>query len=222
MVIISERERKLLIESSVGLKVAKEISELKYLGEFNFVNHRRFSILDAYFDTSDLRLTKKEGYLRIRCKNGEHFITIRLPVQELGDPPRINEATYPLDDKALQLVFKTLCDNKLLNSKVNFEKIFFSEILIDAGLKEILRLRNNRIDFTILSEENKIGRVKVDTFFYEGKEHEKFYELEIDTYRGAYMETTERLIGYFMEEFPNMLSIHFMSKFERGLKIFNL
>jgi hypothetical protein len=221
--IIKEKEIKLLVNSEGGLSVLNYLKKTSEMGNFIFSEERKkILIVDVYFDTDNLMLNKNNQYLRMRSKNGQHFITFSQKIKNHSGDNVVDEITHPLDDAGVNLILNTLNHaQKDLNSP-DYSLPNFVEILESIGLREQLRVRIDRIERKLLLEGIEIGKLKLDNFKFLFQKDIGYFEIEIDFYKKIFSEFVNMFIEHLQTKFKYRLEISNISKYKRGLKLLKI
>ncbi len=218
--IISEKESKLLIDSKHGQRVMDEMKRLVEIGPFTFGKNVLNEVQDAYFDTKNFDLARKDSYLRIRGRKDGHLITVRHSTTQGRTEAAIDEVTHPLDDKGIQIALSSLAENIKLPGAPQLSLPHFSEILQSVGIEEVLRVRIDRVERELFMEDLKIGRVKMDVFHYvKPQPFGPFFEIEVDSYKQALHKSAADFFANLTARFDEVAQVSSTSKYIRGINI---
>jgi len=218
--IISEKERKLLIDSRHGASVIEGIKGLDEIGFFRMGKSVFLDIYDAYFDLDNFALAKKGSYLRIRGRNDGHFITVRNRVTGKHDDLVIDEVTHPLNDRGLEIALANIIENMGAMGTARTNLPHFHEILGSIGIQEVLRVHIERIERDIILEDVRIGKMKMDSLNYVGPQNfGPFFEIEVDSYKEIFHKSAADFFSTLASRYDEMTRISSTSKYLRGINI---
>ncbi|MBI5894010.1 MAG: CYTH domain-containing protein [Deltaproteobacteria bacterium] len=215
---ITEIEQKLFLGNNVDEKSFQQIIGRESIGEFALVELNEYKIVDTYFDTKDFALERNSSYLRLRSKNAQHFITLRLLKYEEGIKNIIDEVTHLQNDAGIKIIFSQLAKANILNWQPDFSQPDFLKILKSAGLLEVISVQNDRIEKDIFVEDIKIGRIKFDRFFYNPYQNQIFFEIEIDTYKNIFLESIKKFRKALKKIIEYPIIETDKSKYKRGIE----
>ncbi|MCG2723054.1 MAG: CYTH domain-containing protein [Thermodesulfovibrionales bacterium] len=213
--IISEKERKILINAPDGQRASQEIIELHSLQDFHFEGSSQLKIQDSYLDSKDFILAKRNNYIRLRGKKTGRLITIRLIKDGI-----IDEITHPLNDEGLGIALNVLAENyeELKTPQLTLPN--FLEIFQSIGLNEVLRVTLDRIERDIFLEDLKIGKMKIDVYQYIfPNTFGPFFELELNSYKKAFHKHVDDLIELILKKMEGIVELSELSKYSRGINI---
>ncbi|HMK60025.1 MAG TPA: CYTH domain-containing protein [Dissulfurispiraceae bacterium] len=218
--IISEKERKLLIDSHHGRSVVDGIRGRDEIGLFRLGKNIFIDIYDAYFDLDNFPLAKKGSYLRIRGRNDGHFITMRNNVAGKHDDLIVDEVTHPLDDKGLEIAIANITENMGALGTARTNLPHFHEILGSIGIKEVLRVHVERIERDIILDDVRIGKMKMDSLSYVSPQNfGPFFEIEVDSYKEIFHKSAADFFSELQTKYHEIAQISSTSKYIRGINI---
>jgi adenylate cyclase class IV len=190
---MKEKEHKYRLSEKIN-EIKSFISTSNGFGDYEFREKMVFTIRDNYYDTEGLTLFNSPGYLRIRNKNGERFITLKRGFSE--DPDEIDEIRHSLNDKGLWYILKHLAKWFDITKEADFSNPSFEGVLASIGMKPCLSVKMKRIQRNVYpTEENlheEMCRLRFDEFYYSSISKTIYYELEIINFRRIFDEAVNK------------------------------
>lgn len=218
--IIKEHEIKVLVDIDSGNTVIDELINAKNLGSFDFGPPVSQEIEDIYLDYNDFFLKNNNSYLRIRGRKDLHTITFRKEVIK-HDILEVDEVTHPLSDEGLKIIIKKIETLKFLRATPVLFKPTFLEVFQTIGLHEKLRVNINRVEKELFVEDVKVGKIKIDKFYYYLKKKDIYYVIEVDTYKKAYYPSVDKFITTLSSQYGDRVSLGHKNKYNRGIALLN-
>ena len=215
--VISEKELKILINTEGGKALIRQLAEIEKIDEYSFGLSQNQQIEDLYLDSPDFTLKINNSYLRLRGREGLHTITFRKEIIE-GDEVEVNEIHHPLDDQGVLLMIQEVLRSKWIKGTPNLFKPTFIEVLQSIGLFEQLRVNINRIIRDLFIEDIKIGKIKIDEFYYQSRKNELYYMIELNTYKKAYHMPINNFFRTLGDKYGYRLELTSINKYNRGME----
>lgn len=214
---IKEIENKLFLGNKLKMEDFNDIRKIGHINEFVFKNEKHFQINDTYFDTPEFILGKNNSYFRIRNKDGDAQVTLRLLKQEEEADLIIDELTHPLNIIGIRLVLQKLKEKGAIDI-IDLTLSDFVLLLEKSGLIEVLSIYNDRTEKEIWVDEIKIGKIKFDYFFYNALDQIKFAEIETDIYNKIFIDGIRKLREALKNKIKHAAIKTDISKYKRGIE----
>ncbi|MFQ6026972.1 MAG: CYTH domain-containing protein [Dehalococcoidia bacterium] len=183
-----EVEITLLICSLAASDIARQISELTSVGQYQvrFCEHRAIS--DTYLDTPERQLHRANVSLRLRMTDGSPWVTFK------GEPRRMSwgavarlEIEKPWGEDALNAVLAQLEESgvKLPMDRSQYRDTDPLEVMSDLGLTPIQSRSNDRTVRELcrsISPEEVLAEMVIDSVTYRfGESEVRHLEVEIES-----------------------------------------
>jgi inorganic triphosphatase YgiF len=221
-----EVESKLAISTGQEEDVFSILQKEGRFGPFKFLHGIEARFHDVYFDTNNTGLYHRGVYLRVRLDlmTQEVLLTLRgftaigvkiLQVSEVNGP-----ATAGSIDSVLTFVGRFFQVDKASIPKFDrYDLSICSTVFNKIGLKSVLELDNFRMEYDLINEGDKIGKMSFDRVVFDirGKA-ELFAEIEIKL-RSDYASVLDHLFAELVREYGPYFEATSQTKLQRGISL---
>ncbi len=216
--IIKEKEIKISVNIEGGSALLEDLKKTDKIDSFHFSQPITQEIEDIYLDYDDFTLKNNNSYLRIRGRDDLHSVSFRKEIIE-HNMLESDEISHPLSDEGLKIIIKNIENSEFLKTTPVLHKPTFVEVFQSLGLKEKLRVHIKRIEKNIFVEDIKIGKIKIDEFYYFPKPKDIFYLIEVDTYKKAYHPSIDNFVNVLYSKYGYRVEPIYKNKYTRGIEL---
>ena len=219
-----EEEKKFKIHDASYKKVKNYFLSLTTIAGLQMSNPINKHILDVYFDTLNLDLSREKKSLRLRKTNDLDIkVTFKTPKNEnqaeIGKHIRSEFEGVPSVNLLQNIMEISGLKNTedIVISEFDFNLLGVNGIFQKFGINEVFRLENQRLSRVIKKGSEKICEITLDSVkFFNDYKTGGFHELEIERLGGT--DSLFRQISYeIQKEIKNDSKLSSISKYQRSL-----